>query len=341
MKYTAFGAIILLFTLSGCVSQFTELEDVPSTYAGSAGKVATVNPTETGLVFQDANGGSGNDTNCSNNPNCVLTGRLNSTFDANAEDYNGVSLTLQQPGGLKFIYNTTLQKALEIPFPTGCTEVFGVAGFAQTGLEFCASPIVGIMMRLLATPVFAVMEGGTNIGSMYLRPQSWPLSQPPTIFNGAVMQWADFIDGNRLMCYSNSIVGWHECGTYQTNYGRDFRFQTGDFNNLSDKNQLRFLGAVDFNNTIDINGQGNFTQNLSTDQNLNVDGNINLLPGKSITGFIYTFVGGNTVSCNTICNSADGNSFGNLTCIDSIVSTSGAHNLCSGTVGQRTCICQN
>lgn len=41
-------------------TSFLNLSDTPSTYAGSAGYVVTVNPTATGLIFTPGGGGSGN-----------------------------------------------------------------------------------------------------------------------------------------------------------------------------------------------------------------------------------------------------------------------------------------
>lgn len=46
-------------TLAGGASSFISLSDVPASYSGAAGKVATVNPGETGLIFSPGGGGGG------------------------------------------------------------------------------------------------------------------------------------------------------------------------------------------------------------------------------------------------------------------------------------------
>jgi hypothetical protein len=106
-----------------------------------------------------------------------------------------------------------------------------------------------------------------------MRPQLSPLATPPSgIDTGTIAQQIN-IDFNTLMCYLGPTKYWKQCGTVQSNYVPDFYFQTGDFNNTSDKNQLRFLGNVDMNATLDVNG---FTK-LASD--LNVDGNYTNLNG--------------------------------------------------------------
>lgn len=349
--------LLLILILSGCTSEkkillintdgnnqsdtnigFLDLNDTPNSYVGQAGKFPKVNPTEDGLIFSDANGGSGSDTNCGVSGSCPNV--LYKNTDFNAEDINAQSLTLQQPGGQKFIYSTTTGKVLEVPLPIACTEIFGVAGLPQTGLEFCASPWTAIAFRIIATPIFLFFEGGTNQGAFYQAPQPAPLTNPPIL--GGVTQWSTFIDGNRLMCYHNATIGWKECGTFQSQYSPDFLFQTGVFNNTTDKNQLRFLGAVDFNATIDVNGQGNFTQNLSTDQNLIVDGNINLSSTSKINGTFLSAIALNGLSCDNACNQYDVNTGTNYSCIDAFQSAVGTpHVLCSSTTLNKNCLCKN
>lgn len=52
---------------------FLDLNDTPNSYSGQSLKVVQVNPGETGLQFASV---SGIDTNCDNNPNCLLTGTI-------------------------------------------------------------------------------------------------------------------------------------------------------------------------------------------------------------------------------------------------------------------------
>lgn len=55
-------------------TKFTQLSDVPNSYAGDAGLVATVNPSETGIIWTSKSGGGGFATLSSTEiPNGIIT----------------------------------------------------------------------------------------------------------------------------------------------------------------------------------------------------------------------------------------------------------------------------
>ena len=58
---------------------FLDLNDTPNTYTGQSLKIVQVNAGENGLQFSTV---SGIDTNCDNNPNCLLTGTILTNFNA-------------------------------------------------------------------------------------------------------------------------------------------------------------------------------------------------------------------------------------------------------------------
>lgn len=117
MRPETFGIIVVAFLFvltipfyfsmdsgSGILSDinlsFLDLNDTPNTYAGQSLKVVQVNPGETGLQFASV---SGVDTNCDKNPNCTITGTINTGFDGNYNDMNvDGNISLLEGKGIKF-----------------------------------------------------------------------------------------------------------------------------------------------------------------------------------------------------------------------------------------------
>lgn len=351
MKKIVLLLVALLF-LSGCTSEkkillintdgnanadanigLVDLNDGQTTYSGFAGKFLKVKASQDGWEWGDANGGSGSDTNCAVSGSCPNV--LYKNTDFNAEDINAHTLTAQQPGGLLFRYGFS-NKGLEIPFPTGCTETFGVFGFSQTGLEFCASPVVGLVARVLGQYNFIIYEGGTATGSVFMRPEPTltDISGYPSFSKGAVVRFREDPDGNHIYELLGP-AGWKQY--HHSKYAPDFLFQTGDFNNTSDKNQLRFFGDVDFNMGIDVNRNGEFDGNVGTDSNFN----LNRQFGK-LNGWYLTPIALNGVSCDQACDQLDVNTGTNFTCTDAWQSTAGQpHVQCSLTTLNKNCLCKN
>lgn len=110
-------------------------------------------------------GGSATDTNCSNNPSCVITGRINSGFDANVLDLNAVGdanitnssatippLTINNTGS-----NTTLTSWMS----NGLIEASICNAFGFTGLCFdSVNNPIGFFGFTNLTGYYAVAAGG-------------------------------------------------------------------------------------------------------------------------------------------------------------------------------------
>lgn len=340
--------LLVILILSGCTSEkkillintdgnnqsdtnigLVDLNDGETTYSGFAGKFLKVKATQDGWEWGDANGGSGNDTNCAITGSCPNVAYENT--DVNFSDINGETLIAQQPGQLKFTYGAN-NKLGEIPFPTGCTEVFGVSGFPNTGQAFCASPFVGTTLQVLGGHMFIAFQAVPYVGSVFMLPMgSLPsITSYPSFAQGGVNGFLTLPDGNFLHELLGP-AGWKQVGTYQSAYSNDFLHQSGDFN-----------GNVDFNKNIDVNGFAHFDKNVHIDQNLTVDGNINLGTVSKIKGQYEIMVALNTYSCNSACDDFDVNAgWGTMVCVDASNANTGAHVTCADTAGSKNCLCKN
>lgn len=129
---------------------FLDLNDTPNSYAGQALKVVQVNPGETGLQFASV---SGIDTNCDNNPNCLLTGTIltnqNALFNNDVNFNDDVNILDGQPinfGGPNpdfNLYNVPADDTLYLRKKTAGTGTFDANNidWKLNNMGVCNSPI--------------------------------------------------------------------------------------------------------------------------------------------------------------------------------------------------------
>jgi hypothetical protein len=127
---------------------FLDLTDTPLTYAGAAGYVVTVNPTETGLIFTPGGGGTGGNTfstiNVPTQPSITAVGNDTLTFIAGSN----VSITTNSLAKSITINSTGGSSTDYIPVPSGTTLTFSNRYFVTGPYPVLPAPLAFVTLPL-------------------------------------------------------------------------------------------------------------------------------------------------------------------------------------------------
>lgn len=129
-------------------TSFLNLTDTPSTYAGAAGYVVTVNPSATGLIFTPAGGGSGNTFSTiavPTQPSITAVGNDILTFVAGSN----ISITTNALAKSVTINSTGGSGTSDyIPVPAGTTLAFSTRYFVTGPYPVLPSPLAFVTLPL-------------------------------------------------------------------------------------------------------------------------------------------------------------------------------------------------
>lgn len=204
-------------------------------------------------------GGSGTDTNCSFNVNCVITGRINSGFDANVLDINifgngfiqtltGDSLTIDHTSGSGSETHINLQ--------TGGTGMCTIGrAFAAFAVFLCPSTGSAAGGLAFGTDLSNfILFAGAGLPSSITDPNGFIIAAPTTIQSTTDIDFSLNVDGNQTIHGSLGLT------VDQNVNARDL--------NVSQNAHIRNLQV---NQDFNVYRNARITKDLYVDQNIYAD----------------------------------------------------------------------